>query len=269
MSETGITVNMRRFRGDVERFRRESRQTFRDVMRSQMGLWAEDLMKSYPPASKGPMRGGKGSPRAVGNKAVEAGVSEVAMPVIMGSVSKARPFEGHMIYQNPETQAVWLIENGNWDPGASESTIRTRHRAAKRNRKGKPPRSHNGEYKSFTVVDKLHVKRATYRKYLRNAKKSVGKLKSGWVRGMTTWGRKAPAGWISNHAARTGSITQRYGSTNIDLRMTNKNTWASQYPGVVNFTLRTRSRDLEKQAIKRLNKDIRRENQRSKMKGVA
>jgi len=265
-----IDVNMKRFRGDVDRFRRQSRQTFRDVMHSQMGLLCTHLMKLYPPASTGALKAGGGSPRSIGKRNVATGVSEVAAPVIMGAARKARPFEGHMLYQDPSTEALWLVPNEDWSPESSIADVRSRHRAAKRNRKGRPPKSRNSKHKGFTVVNKLHVKRSVYRKYIRQAQGSVGKLKSGWVSGMVRFGRTPPAGWITDHASRMGaSRVVADTPARIDLRAVNKAAWADKYPSVVNFAIRTRSTDLQKHAMKRLRKDVREENRRSKMRGVA
>jgi len=277
-----LEINSKQFRRQVQAFGKKHNVMFKTVMTDQMRLYCTDLARRFPPSKK--LFGksalaafqssvGKLTDRRIGERAVELGVKSaifVAKPRDLAfsqehgeeAVRKFAP--GKRLFKRHSDGAVWLVDETLFMPTADTATMETFHDGRRSKRTGHTTRAGVGgdrtigRWKSSKL---MHVTESGLKKYLKLKKKSVGKLKGGWIAGIRRFGGKDPAGWIRRHAGGSagGQINDK---GNGRLWAVNNVPYASRYRKVQKFALRVRRKDLAKQAKKRLRKLVQDENRR-------
>jgi len=220
--------------------------TVRDVAYDQMRLWVQDLIRRTPPKSKGQ-----------GQKAINRDLNKLFAPANPGFVNFLEE-DYHGEGRLPSSVKMNLEGN--------QSRMRGFHQR-NRNQSGRV------RYKAGVVAthgniqfqNKMYVPAKTFRDYLKSVQKGVGKLKAGWIRSGLYYAQKAHGpmkipSWVSAQAQKLGDKTDAMkpsGNGFIEAR--------NYAPGAGNnkslkrwvaLTWRTRQRDIEKHADKRVDKII-------------
>ena len=279
-SVTGMTVDYIGFNKQIERFAKMYNLNIGEEMTNQMRLWCGDNIKNFPPALNMQKRPGESkkdvklrldfkSDKAMGIHAVEVGIREVISPMTPVEVSTTKDLGGDLRgkkhVQSETTAAGWAVEDNDYNLSANMSAMEERHNRFRR--KGRVPKgaARNTRAGRMTQVNKLHVKRAAFRKYKAKKQKTVGQLKSGWVAGLVKFGGKVPAKWISNGWVKNGSASpSKIGKDgNGTLWARNRVRYASSYKRISDYNLLQRPRLAVKAMKKKRDAMIRSENRRS------
>jgi len=259
-----MTVDTVDFRRQMAAFAKRYGLDVKDFVRDQARLMAADMVKAFPPSKqmlKGVTGAGTGkealgtlgvkSEKALGDRAVERGIRTVVYPMTPIEVRRAVDIKGERgakLLHNEKTGAPWAVLSANYRPDAGTSTIKRKHRA---NRvRGRVPRNAapDGALGTLPMSNKLHVRRANFNKYVRDAKKSVGRLKGGWAGAVVRLGGKPGPRWIARHTSggtANGAIND---DGNGVINVMNRVPYASAYRRIVAGGVRLR----EKKAAKRL-----------------
>ncbi len=231
-SSGNITIDTKSFNREVDKFAKRYGVSAKDVMHDQMRLWVKDLMKVTPPKTGGQ-----------GKKAILRDLRKIMVP--MKDSKKLRFYEKTFGRYVPEYVFNYIGKS-----------LKEWHRG-KRDRTGRVRDVNNAKHKvgGYTFADKMYVKRSIFNKYLREKQKSVGKLKAGWLPAARLFGLRAPA-WVMKQASIRGSAVDRMKKDGSGfLEAVNSVPWAQEVIGRwVDFTRRTRVRDLQKHLQKRLDR---------------
>ena len=254
--KTGMTVNSVSFAKQIRAFAQEYNLEQGEELTNQMRLWCVDNGRNFPPSlnmHKAPSETSKdvkarlrlkGSDRALGKRAVDRGIREVVAPLTPLEIRRAIPLHGEMegkvLVRSETTGAAWLARDNKFKKSASTSDLERQHlrfRAKGRVKKGAVPNSSIG---NRTMVNKLHVKQAVFRKYRSKKQKQVGKLKGGWVAGIVRFGGKVPAKWVNQHRSGGSAGGKVDKAGNGSLWAVNKVLYASHHKRISDFNFKRR-----------------------------
>ena len=282
MAKTGITVDTKGFAKQVDRLAREIGLTAKIVMRDQMRLWLNDLMKRFPPTgAKGLTATGKGSISASkqGKDRVAKDVRKVIVGVDDADMKEMRQGERIFLVHKTKgvefggTGAIYGVDRDLYDRSASMSRIRAHHERFRRKSDGRVTEARAGSEKGrntlnigrWKFVDKLHVKKSAQRRYIRERQKQVGKLKAGWLPAAQVFGARPPA-FVRKQATRLGS-SSGLGTMNDSgdgfFEAQNNVPYAGRFGRIMRFSAKVRQRDLDAQLRKKFTRKINLENQRA------
>jgi len=214
--ETGMTVDLRGWNKAIERLSREWGVSAADLMRYQFGLWGSDLAKKTWPK------------RRAANRAILTDIQRVFMIPRNDKALKNKP---------PESPATFYEQ-------------------ARDRRTGRPPRRYGRDGSG----ERLLVRKSDARRVLREHKRHVGKVHAGWNAMIRRFGGKPAAAWVSRHGTRGGVAFDYMRETGQGyLAGENRVSYADRMikrKGVMQSTLRTRQRDLDRNMEKRMDRIV-------------
>lgn len=224
------------------------------VTADQLRLWVLDLMS---PRVKVPAKGSHGK------RAVSDDIEEIIAPIPpYAEVIDAG--DKHII--KIDGGPLWAVELGGVTAGENimDSThARLRDNRGRVRRRG-PKVSKRG---ALTFVNKLHVKQAAYRRFVRKKKADVGQLKRGWedalkkLSAFVNAGAATPPAWIRKAPKVPGEAETNMKDGNGRVSATNAVPYADfKYESWLPATRRKRQKDIRGAMRKRSDDLIRRFN---------
>jgi len=245
MAAGAITVDVRGFKSQVDKIARQWGVNSSDVMRDQMALWAEDLVRNTPH---------KNAKRKAINDAIRRNVE---------GVFEATETAAHLRWFQKK------LAEGSWGPDVDifDQVPMDQHYARYRNpRTGKVRRVKGGvKVGGFDMSRKLHVTKRDRNAFVRKKQKSTGKARARWLPAIRRWGGRSPASWIARHSnagmGRATDAMNKDGDGYLEAAGFFKFN-ERKISGVVQFTGRKRETDVTKHLQKRMEKVVKRENAR-------
>jgi len=230
----GITVDVRGFTRDMKTFAEQYGVEVGIVMRNQMRLWGEDLIRNTPH---------KNAKRKAVNAAIKSQLE--------GIFGRMRP--GPLRWFRQKLMAGDF--GGNL--AIFDEIDMAAHHKANRNPRTGESRSISGAVKlgPWTFSRKPYVTTAQFNKYVRTVQERVGKARAAWLPMAKRWGGRSPAEWILRHKSTSrGSTTDLFktdGSGYLEGRGVFRYN-ANKMESTSKFTARKRQTDLEKHLKKRI-----------------
>ena len=275
MAESGITVDTKAFSKQVDRLAKTVGLTGKQVMHDQFRLWITDLMRRFPPTGqKSDNATGKGSIAASkqGRDRVAKDIGKIIVGVDLSELRSQMDIGGQQFFAfKRHSGAVYGVDRDLYDPSASMGKLRAHHDRYRR-RDGRVTEARGGsehgrnslDIGRWKFVDKLHVRKSTQRRFIREKQESVGKLKAGWMPAAVAFNAIPPA-FVRNQMTRLGSTSgTRTMKDNGDgyFEARNNVPYAGRFERIVKFTGHVRQLDLDRQLEKGITRKINLENQR-------
>jgi len=244
MAETsGITVDDMGFRRQVDDFARRYGLDAGIVMRDQMRLWAEDLVRNTPHKS------------ATRKKVGDAIMRQLKS--IFGRFRRA-------------SSLTWFRKkmiDGSWggDVTIFDEVNMAAHHRQRRGVAGKVrPLKKSIRVGSWTFGNKPQVSAREFNAYARKVKARIGQARAAWLPALIRWRGRMPASWITRHGSRFGRTLDRMMKDGSGfLLMAGKFKYnVNSIRSMVKFTARKRKNDLDRHLQKRLDKLVAQENMR-------
>ena len=231
-------TDVKAFSLDMHRLTKQYGVGVDDVMRDQMRLWNNDVIKMTPPKTK-----------AQGRQAVMRDMNILFEPV--------KDREVMYFFEDLEDRGVLpttvvINHEGNMDE------MEARHKRT-RTRRGRVTKSGNlgnsVEWKSgkLEMKNKMYVPLRSFNKYQNSKMKNIGMTKAGWLGSGNPFNSKAP-GFVMKHIPKGeagGRIDKKGNGT---LYVQNNVPWTSQLEQLFAPARRTRERDMKKHLEKRIQK---------------
>jgi len=240
MADDGVKFEMitdtKQFTLDMRRLTKQYGVGMNEVMRDQMRLWTNDVIKMTPPKTKAQ---GRGAVLRDLNMLFDA----VRDPEVMY-------FFEDLDDRGVLPSNIVINAEGNIDEMA-ERHKRTRTR---RGRVTKHMRQKQAWKSGKLVMEaKMYVPQRAFNQYSRRKTKNIGLTKAGWLGGGNPFKSKAP-GWVTKQQKRgeAGGKIDKKGNGRLFVQ--NNVPWASQLEQLFAPARRTRERDMRKHLEKRIQK---------------
>ena len=277
MAETAttgeITVDVRGFQRQTVRILREYGEEIGPFMEKRAASWSKNLANNFPPSRQMFSKGqwgdrvaglGATTERRLGENRIEKDIRKVFQPLPRSTVKWQTEDRDAWIFKTAQG-AVYGVDKDLYRPQAGNAELSRQHERFR----GKNGRVTTARYNGRTgainkpigrwkFVDVMHVHTDRLKSYIREKKKSTGKLKGGWVAGITFFGGKAPAKWISRHRHGGGAWGSIDEMGNGALHAKNSVPYASQYERIVRHTARLMDKNLESQLKYMMRKNAKR-----------
>ena len=219
-SATQIQTDSNAFRRGVQALAKAEGKAVSDVMRTETGILAGQLVKKFPPKTK-----------KEGRQAIEGDLKKIIFPMTETATLNRWADTMEDVHDVFDPEGVRIQD---WH---------------EKYRKGRTGRVHtNLKTKRIGNRDfskRLHVQERHFKQYVRRVSQSVGGLKAGWLAG-TKWGGKKPPQWVGKLSEK-GTATDRMrkdGSGYLEIR--NKTPYASRWNRINLFVVKSRTRGMAK-----------------------
>lgn len=193
-----ITVDTTWAERAMERLAHVQGRTVMDMHRQMFGEHIKRMQSSRVPVPKS---------QAQGRAAVRRDLSRIVVGVKKAGVSKTPDAEGYYHYVS-ETGARWKYPQDLHDIGGAK--LDQYHRAQRNKRGGVSGRDRTNMHGGKLVINKLHVRQATARKYMRDTARRVGRLKAGWNPAASAMRLRIPS-WLARHGHGLGRFRHVHG----------------------------------------------------------
>ena len=271
METTGaIEVDVNGFRRQTVRILAEYGHDVGRFMEQLHTTWCKGLAKNFPPSKNMFSRVqwarlaqdmGASSEQRLGKNRVKKDILKVFQPLGPSVVKWQNEDRDAWIFKT-RMGAVYGIDRDMYRPNASNSELSRQHERY-RGKNGRVTEARYGGRISainkpigrWKFVDVMHVNRGRLNSFIRHKQKSVGKLKGGWVAGITHFGGKAPARWITRHAGG-GTAWGRIDDTGSGaLHTDNGIKYASSYARILRYTARMMEKHMQSKLTALMRKD--------------
>lgn len=255
MSRAGgsITYDPRKFLDALKTVSREAGVSMSNLIRYQMALWVNDLIKR----TAGDPKNTSGHRRA-GQEAIRRDLSKIFVAIDNPSVLQKwqDAAKGDSIYRYNDQKKRFRVR--------AKLLKETMERWHTQNRDRRSGRTMKPANQADAWGGRMPVQTRRLEQFARKVSRDVGKTKAGWLvaanrfaaatQGIVT--NMAPA-WVARHAGWAAAYGDGYEqgsmlSGTITAVAVNKIPWARDWSGMMAATMRTRQLDIQRQMVKRV-----------------
>ena len=239
-AKNGIIMEKKKFKDAMKRFIQTYKGDVLEVTEEVHKLWAQDIVKRTHPERLG-----------IGHTAIENDLR--AMLVVVKKPDNV-DFYHELAEDPPGTNEHLFDVDGSritdWYRSHRNTFGTKRSSRVKNFRDGGKIRLRGDFY--YDMDRKLHVKPRDFKRLLTLKKKSVGKWKATFVKGMQRLGGRAPS-WVTRHNVSSMASSRVKKDGSVTVQITGRVAFNPQrLEKIIAFTLRVRRRDLEGHFSKRL-----------------
>jgi hypothetical protein len=227
MAKTEMTVDIRGFRSDIRRVSHHFGLNMHAVLRDVHKQWTRDGLQKFPPRT-----------RKIGHARLKSDFGKIFVRIDKMPALRA------MHKRLGKTMGEHYFD-------LTGSSMNRVHQA-NRNSKGRV-RNRKEVYRKFgsmSVVEKVHVHRVPYNRYLRTVAKRIGSLRAGFIPAAVKFGVTRIPQWVSRNARQSGYAVDPTRDAKDPVFITgNRVPWAHRFRPLLRLLGQKRQRELNERAF--------------------
>lgn len=247
----------------LDAFAKKSGVPVNFVVRDQMRLWLQDLIRLGPPKKRGSK--GKSLSRPAGRSAVAYDLNLIFAPAVRVGQAQERFWQGApYVVPATTTDAKFLVPQADWQPSMGSGAMKRYHEGWQARKSGRVRRKEKNTVEDrggLTVVKKKHVKRKEFMAYRKQVQARVGRLAASWLPALHDVARRTNTRgiypkWLDKAQGASGSVTSTLTALGRGyVEATNDMNYAEyKLRGLLGPTRAKRAKDMREQMQKRMRK---------------